>query len=146
MKEVFFIVAVISLALLSCTKPASPDEATASLEGTWRMMMVKKNASGLIITKTSSVSGEVEITFTPSGTTAGTFTGNTPTNDIWQNDYLTGANQSLTIPCLSMTKVAETAWGKEFVDNILSAQLYGFESVGLLNIRTTKKTLIFQKL
>jgi hypothetical protein len=145
MKQVFFIVSAISLALLSCTKPASPDQVMASLEGTWRMMMVKDNASSLIITKPSSVSGEVEIIFTPSGT-AGTFTGKTPTNDIWQNDYSTGANQSLTIPCLSMTKVAETTWGEEFVDNIRSAQLYNFESGGLLNIRTTNKTLTFKKL
>ncbi len=146
MKQIFFPVLISCMALLSCIKTDSGDPALLSLDGTWRMVIVRDNASGSASFKPSSIAGDVDITFASVNTTNGTFTGNTPTNNIWQNDYSTGANQSLTIPCLSMTKVAETAWGKEFVDNILSAQLYSFESGGLLNIRTTNKTLIFQKL
>ena len=88
----------------------------------------------------------IEITFTSTGTTNGIFIGNTPTNDIWQNDYSTGANQTITIPVLSMTKVMESSWGNEFVSNIRSSQNYSFEISNRLAIKTTNKTLVFQKL
>ena len=45
----------------------------------------------------------------------------------------------------SMTKVAETLWGNEFVNNIRTSQEYSFEIGGRLNIITTSKTLTFQK-
>jgi len=44
-----------------------------------------------------------------------------------------------------MTKVAETSWGILFVNNIRSSQEYSFEVGGLLNIKTTNKTLTFHK-
>ena len=67
-------------------------------------------------------------------------------NSIMQNDYSIGANQSLSIPNLNMTKVMETTWGAEFVDNIRDAQQYSFEAGGRLQIKTINKTLIFKKL
>jgi len=45
-----------------------------------------------------------------------------------------------------MTKVAETSWGDEFVQNITVAQSYSFETDGKLNIHTVSKTLTFRKL
>ena len=66
-------------------------------------------------------------------------------NDIWKNDYSVGANQTITIPVLAMTKVGETSWGKLFVDNILSSQQYTFEPGEMLNIKTTNKTLTLHK-
>jgi hypothetical protein len=146
MKQLFFLLTITGLALCSCKKTASADPVSASLEGKWRMMLVKENASGLTITKPASIQGDVDITFTSASTTNGIFTGNTPTNDIWQNEYSIGANQSLAIPNLSMTKVMETSWGAEFVDNIRSSQEYSFDMSGRLNIKTTSKTLTFKKL
>jgi hypothetical protein len=146
MKQIFFLFAIISLSLLSCKKTNSVDSTPASLDGKWRMIIVKENASGITTIKPSSIQGEVEISFTSTSMTNGTFIGNTPTNDIGQNDYSTGANQSISIPVLSMTKVMETSWGNEFVDNIRSSQNYSFETSSRLAIRTTNKTLLFQKL
>jgi len=109
------------------------------------MIIVKENISGSSTTKPSSILGDVDITFTSINPTNGTFIGNTPSNDIEPNDYSVGPNQSLTIPNLSMTKVGETPWGNEFVDNIRSSQQYTFENCIRLNIKTTNKTLTFQK-
>lgn len=110
------------------------------------MILVKENTSGFMISKPSSIQGDVDITFTSTSATNGTFIGNTPTNIIHKNDYSIGTNQSLIIPDLGMTKVGETTWGKEFVDNIRSAREYSFEIDGKLNIKTTKNTLTFRKL
>jgi hypothetical protein len=146
MKQIFFLIVIISLSLFSCKKTNSVDPIPTSLEGKWRMILVKDNASGLATTKPSSIQGDVDITFTSTSMTNGTFVGNTPTNDIWENDYSIGANQSLTIPVLAMTKVGETPWGILFVDNIRNSQEYSFEIGGKLNIKTTNKTLTFRKL
>ncbi len=146
MKQIFFLVAIIGLTLFSCKKTDSCDPIPTSLDGKWRMIIVKENTTGSTTTKPSSIQGDVDITFTSTSATNGTFIGNTPSNEIQQNDYSIGTNQSLTIPNLSMTKVGETSWGKEFVDNIRSSQEYNFENCGRLNIKTTNKTLTFQKL
>jgi hypothetical protein len=146
MKQIFFLIVTIGLTLSSCKKTNSVDPSPASLEGKWRMIIVIENASGLATTKPSSIQGEVEIVFAYNSTTNGIFSGNTPTNEIMQNDYSTAANQSITIPVLSMTKVMETSWGNEFVDNIRSSQSYSFDAGDRLSIKTINKTLIFQNL
>lgn len=146
MKQVIFPIAVICLTLFSCKKTDSVDSTIALLDGKWRMIIVKENVSGFTILKPSTIQGDVDITFTFTSSTNGTFAGNTPTNDIWQNNYSIGANQAITIPNLSMTKVGETSWGNEFVDNIRSSQEYSFQIGGQLNIKTTSKTLTFRKL
>jgi hypothetical protein len=143
MKQLLFIISLLGLTQFSCTKSNSCTP--ASLDGKWRMIIVKDNISGSSTTKPASIQGDVDIIFTSSSSTAGTFVGNTPTNEIESNGYSTGQNQSLTIPNLSMTKVAETLWGKEFVDNIRSATAYNFKGCDNLNIKTTNKTLTFQK-
>ena len=145
MKTILLLIVVFGLTQISCKKPNTSDSVPTSLNGKWRMIIVKDNATGLTTTKPSSIQGNVEITFTSISTTNGTFTGNTPTNEIAQNDYLTGPNQSLAIPALGMTKVAETSWGKEFVNNIRSSKEYSFETGGRLNIKTENTTLTFQK-
>ncbi len=76
---------------------------------------------------------------------AGTFTGNTPTNDIWKSEVSIESNQTIHIPYLSMTKVAETPWGILFVSSFCSSFEYSFEYGGLLNIKTTDKILTFRK-
>lgn len=146
MKRITFAFAIMGLLLLSCNKSVSTSPKPTSLEGAWRMIVVKDNVSGLTITKSNEIPGDVDIVFTPGSLTNGTFTGNTPTNEIWQNSYSVGINQSITIPCLSMTKVMETTWGDEFVDNICSSQNYSFEKDGLLIIKTINKTLTFRRL
>lgn len=144
MKQIFLLIFVIAITQLSCRR-SDPCTPPASLDGKWRMIIVKDNTSSALVTKPAAVTGDVDIVFTSSGSTIGTFRGNTPTNDIEQNDYSIGPNQSLTIPNLSMTKVGETSWGKEFVDNIRSSTAYNFENCDKLNIKTVNKTLTFQK-
>ena len=147
MKQAVFLITLIGVIFLfSCKKSCSIDNELSSLNGKWRMIIVKENVSGFTTTKASAIHGEVEITFISTSSTAGSFIGNTPTNEIWQNDYVIGSNKSITIPTLSMTKVMETSWGKEFVDNIRNSQEYNFERGGKLNIKTTNKTLTFRKL
>ena len=146
MKQVIVLIAVIGWTLFSCKKSDSLAPIPTALDGKWRMIIVKENVSGLTTTKPSTVQGDVDITFTSTSSTNGTFIGNTPTNDIWQNEYSIGANLSMTIPCLSMTKVMETSWGNEFVDNIRNSHEYSFEIGGILKIKTPDKTLTFRKL
>jgi hypothetical protein len=146
MRQIFFLAVIICLIVLSCKKGDSTGPIPTSLDGKWRLISVKDNASGLTANKPSSIQGEVDITFTSTNATTGTFIGNTPTNDIWQNNYSTGPNQTITIPVLAMTKVGETSWGKQFVDNICTSQKYSFEIGNRLTIKTSNKTLIFRKL
>jgi len=146
MKHLLFLVAAIGSTLFSCEKAGPCDPIPASLDGKWRMITVKENSSGLTTTKPSSIQGDVDIEFTSTSPTNGIFTGNTPTNSIMQNDYSIGANQSLSIPNLSMTKVMETTWGAEFVGNIRDAQEYSFDTGRKLHIKTINKTLIFKQL
>lgn len=146
MKKLFLLFAIISLTQVSCEKTDLVTSAPTSLDGQWRMILVKENTSGFRITKPSSIKGDVDITFTSTSAINGTFIGNTPTNTIHKNDYLIGENQSIVIPNLGMTKVGETSWGKEFVDNIRSAKKYNFENDGRVTIKTTKNTLTFRKL
>lgn len=145
MKLSIFLMSLIGLMLFSCKKNTS-DTVPASLDGTWKMILLKDNATSASITKPSSIQGDVIITFVPNSLTTGTFSGKTPSNDIAPNDYSIGINQAISIPNLSMTKVGETFWGSQFVDNIRDAQQYSFELGGKLNIRTNNKILTFQKL
>ena len=145
MKQILFFALMLSLTQSGCKKSDSLSPVPTSLDGKWRMITVKDNASGLTTTKPASIQNDVDIIFTSTNSTSGTFIGNTPTNDIWKNGYSTGANQTIAIPVLSMTKVAENIWGVLFVDNICSSQEYTFEIGGILNIKTTNKTLTFHK-
>ena len=144
-RTIFFLVVIVFTAL-SCKKVNSVNSVSGSLDGKWRMIAVKENTSGLMTTKPTSITGDVDITFSSNSSTGGILFGNTPTNIIDQNNYSTGANHSISIPVLSMTKVMETAWGAQFVDNIRTSRVYGFESGGNLNIKTLNKTLTFRKL
>jgi len=145
MKHTLFTITILTLILLSCSKKDSENPVPASIEGKWRMTIVKDNVSGLATIKPSSVQGDVDITFTFTGLTNGVFSGNTPTNNIWQNDYSIG-NRTISIPNLAMTKVAENSWGREFVDHIRNSREYFFETDGKLSIKTISKTLTFKKL
>jgi hypothetical protein len=107
LKKVFILSAVFGLILFSCNKSGS-DRIASSLDGNWRMVIVKDIASGVESTKPSSVQGEVEITITSTNATRGTFKGKTPSNEIESAKFSLGANQSLSVSELSMTKVNET--------------------------------------
>lgn len=146
MKRTLYSIAIITLTFFSCSKKDSTDSIPASIEGNWRMIIVKDNVSGLATTKPSSVQGDVDITFTSVSLSTGIFSGNTPTNEIWQNDYSMGNNRAISMQNLSMTKVAETSWGREFVDHIRNSREYFFETDGKLSIKTINKTLTFKKL
>jgi hypothetical protein len=143
MKSSFLLIAMIGALFFSCEKNAA-DKAPISFEGTWKMIQVKEIASNSMIIKPSDIQGDVILKFIPVGTSAGSFTGNTPTNILATNNYTLGSNQAISIPALGMTKAWETSWGSEFVNNIRDAQYYSLEC-GRLNIKTTNKVLIFQK-
>lgn len=145
MKKALFVISVLSVAIFSCSKQEANRSNCQKLDGSWKMISVKDNHSAVVSTKPSSVLKDVLITFSPASATSGTFTGYTPTNDLSQSQYLTGSSQELTVLNLAMTKVAETSWGKEFVDNIRDAQRYSFENNGNLDIKTAAKVLIFQR-
>lgn len=145
MKNAFLLVAILGVTQFSCKKSNTSDPISTSLDGKWRMTVVKDNSSGLTTTKPASIQNDVDITFTFTSTTNGTFSGNTPTNEIGKSDYSIGANQTIIIHNLLMTQVGETPWGNEFVENFGSSQKYSFEIGGRLNITTTNKTLTFQK-
>lgn len=146
MKQVVISIAIFTVTFFSCSRNNSTSGVQTVLDGKWRMIIVKDNVSGLIITKPSSIQGDVDITFASTGLTNGVFSGNTPTNEIAQNDYSLGNNMTISIPNLAMTKVAETSWGTEFVDHIRTSQQYAIELNGNLSIKTISKTLTFKKL
>jgi hypothetical protein len=131
--------------LFSCDKDSN-DSAPVSLEGTWKMILVKDNTTGTSITKPSSVTNDVIITISTTSPSTGKFWGYTPSNTIDENRFTVTGNQGISITELSMTKVAETSWGDAFVKNIIDAQHYSFEAGGKLNILAINKTLTFQKL
>ncbi len=128
--------------LSSCMKMNCSD--SDSLDGTWKMISVKTNSNSQSVGKPALVTGDVIVSFAPSGRSGGSFTGKTPSNSFGPDKYATGNEQSLTIGGLTMTKVAETTWGEHFVDNIREAKKYRI-SDGKLNITTTSKTLIFTR-
>ena len=146
MRRILFYISFFSFALLACQRQESANRIQASLDGKWRMIIVKDNISGAAVTKPAGIQGEVDITFEIANSTSGFFKGNTPTNEIAPNNFYLGTNQSLQIPSLLMTKVMETTWGAEFVDNIRNAQEYSFDDNGILYIKTMAKTLLFQRL
>ena len=131
-----------STLLSSCMKMNSCSDSD-SLEGNWKMISVKTNSNSQAVGKPGSITGDVIVSFAPSGRSGGTFIGKTPSNSFGPDKY-TSKEQSLTIAGLTMTKVAETTWGAQFVDNIREAQKYKISN-GMLNITTTTKTLIFTR-
>lgn len=110
------------------------------------MILVTEHVSGTTTTKPSSVQKDVDIVLASTSPSAGMLSGNTPTNDIQQNNYSTGRDKTISIHNLSMTKVAETTWGSEFVDHIRDAREYFFDSNGYLSIKTVSKTLTFKRM
>jgi hypothetical protein len=152
MKRSILLVILPTVILFSCKKDVTDvsDNVPASIAGTWKMIVVKDNSTNATENKPASSEGDVLITFVPNSDTTGTLSGNTSRNiitgfGVFSNGYTLGRNGSLAIPCLSMTKVGETSWGKQFVDNIIEAQQYSFGPGAKLNIKTTKKILTFQK-
>ena len=145
MKLHILIFTVFSLTLFSCKKNNEVEAIAPDLVGRWRMIIVKDNATGSTSTKPASINGEVEIAFAFTAYTAGKINGNTPTNTLTAN-FTIGRNRSIQIPAVTATKIMETSWGQQFLDNITFSQDYIFEVDGKLDIHTTDKTLIFQKL
>jgi hypothetical protein len=144
MRQSSLFIAIILVSLSSCIKPAA--KSPVPIDGKWRMVTVADNFSGPTIIKPASITGDVDITFTSTTPTTGTFTGNTPTNQIFQNAYTIDDNQSLSIEALDMTKIAETLWGDAFVATIPGTHPYSFTVDGNLAINTGRKTLLFVRL
>lgn len=145
MKHLFFLVAIIGITHLSCSRNNSTDPVSLPLAGKWRMILVTERSSGVRITKPASIQKDVDLVFSSTSSTDGTLSGNTPSNVV-EGNYVTGANRTFTMVYLSMTKVGETSWGSEFIENIHHSQEYSLESGDRLNIKTTGKILTFKKL
>ena len=145
MKVHILIFTIFSLTLFSCKKNNEVEAIAPDLVGKWRMIIVRDNTTGSTSTKPASINGEVEIAFAFTAYTAGKINGNTPTNTLTA-DFTIGRNRSIQIPSVAASKLSETSWGREFLDNITSSQDYSFEADGKLNIHTADKTLIFQRL
>ncbi len=77
MKQILLLISIIGLTQFSCTKSDSCDPIPTSIDGKWRMIIVKENISGSSTTKPYSIPGDVDITFTSTSSTNGTFIGNT---------------------------------------------------------------------
>jgi hypothetical protein len=138
--------AVLALALFSCSRDMD-DEFRGNnekLEGSWRMVAVKDNATGLTQTKPGSITGDVDIIFVAVNTAKGFINGKTPTNTLYA-DYSLGEIDIITISSVASTKVAETSWGLDFLYNARKADTYSFEQDGKLRIHTEKKTLFFER-
>lgn len=133
------------MTLSSCRKSTSVEALAPDLVGKWRMIVVKDNATGSTSTKPASINGEVEIAFAFTTYTTGKIIGNTPTNTVTA-DFTIGRNRSIQIPAVDATKIIETSWGREFLENITSSQDYIFAIDGKLDIHTADKTLVFKKL
>jgi hypothetical protein len=141
--------ALFSLALFSCSRDADDDMLAnnTSIEGSWRMVAVKNNSTGLIHGKPGAITGDVDIMFVAVNATKGFINGKTPTNTIFRdgNEYTLGEAGRITIPCLAITKVAETSWGLDFVYSITKSDNYSIEPGGRLRIHTEEKTLYFER-
>lgn len=63
----------------SCKKTVD-NNIPASIDGAWKMTVVKDNVTNALLTKPSSIPGDVIITFVSNSDSTGTFSGNTPAN------------------------------------------------------------------
>lgn len=146
MKKLFLLLTMAAITFSSCEKNESVAPPIASIVGKWQMVMVKDIASGTTVLKTAATDGNVELLIVAKNANEGTFTGNTSVNTISENALRIGEDQFITIPALSMTKVAEPNWGNLFVKHILGAEKYSVEIEGKLIISTPNKILYFQKI
>ena len=136
--------AFLGLALLSCSRDADDliQNNNATLEGGWRMVLVKDNASSFIYTKPGAITGDVDINFVAVTATKGFITGKTPSQEI-EAEYEMGSPGFIRIPVITYGKIAETSLGIDFLHSFISADTYSFEPDGKLRIHTGKKTLYF---
>jgi hypothetical protein len=150
MKKHLFYISIAIISFCSCQKRDTPHanrpDPTDQLEGSWRMVSVSDDVANTILTKPSSITGDVDITFARTAPAPGSLTGFTPSNNLF-GDYTEGNNKTLSIPAIASTKVAETSWGDLFLLNITHSQRYFFSKDKKLNIvATTGKTLTFKKI
>jgi len=144
MKKAVLFALVICLIQMAC-QPAAIAPVPGSLNGNWKMILVKNNASGSTTLKPASVQSDVEITFTPASSILGSFKGKTINNNFF-GDYTIGSYQTMAVPIMGRTDVMETVWGSFLMDNLRTAQYYSFQAGNQLIIITEKVTLTFEKL
>ncbi|MBS1497019.1 MAG: hypothetical protein JSU03_08585 [Bacteroidetes bacterium] len=143
MKRLLIIITAICLVQLSCKKNNWFNVINNTLDGKWKMVVVKDNATGQEMTKPDSVKGDVEITFVTTGPSSGSFSGHTLVNSIDGGSYTTGSNHTISIKGFSMTQIYELPWADFFTNNFGSAYQYSFTSDGKLTVVTAIKTLVF---
>jgi hypothetical protein len=141
-KAYFIFTLLLSIVIAGCR--SDNDLPQPTIEGRWLMEQVVDPATGTSVFKPASVTGDVEIVFTLNTPLSGTFTGTTPGNLFYQNDFSIDQDRGLRIPVLSITKLYEPEWGELFSDNLTKAVRYGFTDAGKLIITTTTKVLYFK--
>lgn len=148
MKNIIFIASVLSLAL-ACNQNKSdgiPTPLESRIEGTWKMIAVKDNASNVTTTKPSNIAGDVQIHFIYQNTVQGNATGNTPNNSFF-GDFTVAANQVISFASIEYTKTMETSWGDAFLSNIRFSNNFSFAADGKLIINTSNNlSLYFERI
>ncbi len=145
MKKVILFLSLLAVVFCSCTKDGKEEVLAPSLMGTWRMIQVIDNTTGLKINKPASVTGEVELALSFTTNTTGMLNGHTPTN-TFSADFTVEKECEMKLPTFHATKVGESWWGRAFLDNISTAQDYFLDHSDRLHITCVKKTLVFKKL
>ena len=131
--------------LASCSRDANFQG--RMIDGTWYMWYVEDRSIG-VVTPKPVASDDVLITFASTTDTTGVFYGKTPANQISPSPYFISPTRvdlhagGLQIPTLSITSATETTWGKLFIDNVLKANEYAFETDNHLYLFTQDSMLI----
>lgn len=116
-------ISVISLLtlLISCRKDADSPAVQNSLEGEWKLVMVKDKGTGDQFFKLPGTSGDVVIRFSGNN-----FSGHTLINNLADGEYTFVNGSELTIGSFATTKVIEDQWGSMFLTVLQSCGLQSF--------------------
>jgi len=130
--------------LTSCRKK---NEIVRLIDGTWVMWYTEDKRTRVVTPKPPN-SPDVILIFKSSSDSTGTFSGSTPSNQIFSNPFIMFSQRDdlrvggLGIPSLLMSTASEVSWGKFFVDNFRNSVKYAFEADRSLFIYMNNDVLI----
>lgn len=132
------------LILAACRKDKDSNQ---NIEGNWIMVEVRDIASGDIQTKPAVHENDVEmnLNYEPGQRIHGDVSGHTLSNAFGDGSFSTPGKNQIDIEGYSITDAMETPWGDAFLDNIVTAHEYDFNSSGRLRIRNNEKILVFKR-
>lgn len=109
------------LLFVGCKKEETPSTSQNSLDGEWKLVMVKDKGTGDQFFKLPGTSGDVVIRFSGNN-----FSGHTLINNLADGEYTFVNGSELTIGSFAMTKVMEDQWGGMFLTVLQSCGLQSF--------------------